>query len=111
MEDCGPAFWEPYCYQLSTPVWPTAFYEVVMATLIFAFLWTIRKYINVTGVLFCTYLTLNGIERFFIEKIRVNTKYDILGGITQAEIISFCLILIGVLGCFYLFRNAKQAQS
>lgn len=111
MEDCGAVFWEPYCYQLSNPVWPTAFYEVVMATLIFAFLWTIRKYINVTGVLFCAYLTLNGIERFFIEKIRVNTKYDILGGITQAEIISFCLILIGVLGCFYLFRNAKQAQS
>ena len=34
-------------------------------------------------MLFFIYLILNGIERFFIEKIRVNTKYDIFGGITQ----------------------------
>ncbi|MEE2700049.1 MAG: prolipoprotein diacylglyceryl transferase family protein [Bacteroidota bacterium] len=108
MEDCGAIFWEPYCYQLSNAVWPTAFYEVVMATLIFAFLWAIRKRIKIAGILFFIYLTLNGIERFFIEKIRVNTKYDILGGITQAEIISFWLALIGILGCFYLFRKTKQ---
>ena len=111
MQDCGEKFWYPYCYELAQPVFPTAFYETILATIIFTILWTIRKRINIAGVLFCTYLTLNGIERFFIEKIRVNTKYDILGGISQAEIISFCLILIGVLGCFYLFRNAKQAQS
>ena len=111
MQDCGEKFWYPYCYELAQPVFPTAFYETILATIIFTILWTIRKRINIAGVLFCTYLTLNGIERFFIEKIRVNTKYDILDGITQAEIISFCLILIGVLGCFYLFRNAKQAQS
>ena len=111
MQDCGEKFWYPYCYELAQPVFPTAFYETILATIIFTILWTIRKRINIAGVLFCIYLTLNGIERFLIEKIRVNTKYDILGGITQAEIISFCLILIGVLGCFYLFRNAKQAQS
>lgn len=111
MQDCGEKFWYPYCYELAQPVFPTAFYETILATIIFTILWTIRKRINIAGLLFSTYLTLNGIERFFIEKIRVNTKYDILDGITQAEIISFCLILIGVLGCFYLFRNAKQAQS
>ena len=97
-----------YCMQLANPVWPTPFYEVIMATLIFAFLWTIRKRIKVAGVLFFVYLSLNGVERFFIEKIRVNTEYNILGGITQAEIISSSLVLIGVAGCFYLFRNSKQ---
>jgi phosphatidylglycerol:prolipoprotein diacylglycerol transferase len=109
MEDCGAQFWQPYCYQLANPVWPTAFYEVVMCLLIFSFLWAIRKQIRVPGILFCIYLGLNGIERFFIEKIRINTEYNILGGITQAEIISFCLVLIGLLGCIILYRNNKKA--
>ena len=85
MEDCGDKFWEPYCYQLANPVWPTAFYEVVMTILIFSLLWSIRKRIKIAGIMFFTYLALNGVERFFIEKIRVNTKYDILGGITLGD--------------------------
>ena len=108
MEDCGAKFWEPYCYELANPVWPTAFYEVVMCLLIFSFLWAIRKRIRIPGMLFCIYLAMNGVERFFIEKIRVNTEYNILGGITQAEIISFCLVLIGLLGCLILYKNNKR---
>ena len=108
MEDCGAKFWEPYCYQLANPVWPTAFYEVVMCLLIFSFLWAIRKRIHIPGVLFCIYLAMNGVERFFIEKIRVNTEYNIFGGITQAEIISFCFVLIGLLGCLFLYKNNKR---
>ena len=96
-----------YCMELASPVWPTAFYEVVMATLIFSFLWAMRKRIKVAGVLFFVYLSLNGVERFFIEKIRVNTKYDILGGITQAEIISASLVLIGLLVVFLLYKKSK----
>ena len=96
-----------YCMELASPVWPTAFYEVVMATLIFSFLWAMRKRIKVAGVLFFVYLSLNGVERFFIEKIRVNTKYDILGGITQAEIISASLVLIGLLVVFLLYKKVK----
>jgi prolipoprotein diacylglyceryltransferase len=109
MEDCGAKFWEPFCYELANPVWPTAFYEVVMCLLIFSFLWVIRKRIRIPGMLFCIYLAMNGVERFFIEKIRVNTEYNILGGITQAEIISFCLVLIGLLGCLILYKNNKKA--
>ena len=98
-----------FCMELPNPVWPTAFYEVVMCLLIFSFMWAIRKHIRVPGILFCIYLGLNGVERFFIEKIRINTEYNILGGITQAEIISFCLVLIGLLGCIILYRNNKKA--
>ena len=111
MENCGAKFWEPYCYELAYPVWPTAFYEVIISLLIFSFLWSIRKRIHTPGMLFCIYLVMNGLERFFIEKIRVNTEYNILGGITQAEIISFCLILIGLLGSVFLFRNNKRANQ
>jgi len=98
-----------FCMELANPVWPTAFYEVVMSLLIFGILWSIRKQIKVPGVLFFIYLIFNGIERFFIEKIRINTEYNILGGITQAEIISFCLVLIGILGCIVLYNNNKRS--
>ena len=111
MEDCGASFWEPYCYQLAFPVWPTAFYEVVMSLLIFCVLWSIRKKIKAPGVLFCIYLVFNGLERFCIEKIRVNTEYNIFGGITQAEIISFFLIVIGLFGCIVLYKKNYQNQS
>ena len=108
MQDCGDKIWHPYCYQLANPVWPTAFYEVIMCLIIFSFLWFIRKKVHIPGILFCIYLVLNGIERFFIEKIRINTEYNFLGGITQAEIISFCLVLIGLTGSFLLFSNKKK---
>lgn len=94
-----------YCMELATPVFPTPFYEIIMATMIFAILWSIRKRITIPGLLFFIYLIFNGIERFFIEKIRVNTEYDILGGITQAEIISSCLIIVGLIGCLILFKR------
>ena len=96
-----------FCMQLSNPVWPTAFYEVVMSITIFGILWAMRKHIKVPGALFFIYLAFNGIERFFIEKVRINTEYNILGGITQAEIISFCLVLIGIIGTTYLYKTRK----
>jgi len=97
-----------FCMELANPVWPTAFYEVVMCLLIFSFLWAIRKRIQIPGILFCIYLAMNGVERFFIEKIRVNTEYNILGGITQAEIISSCLVLIGLIGIYLLYSRSKK---
>ena len=87
MQDCGDSFWYPYCEQLTNPVWPTAFYEVIMSLIIFTLLWSIRKHIKISGILFFIYLIFNGIERFFIEKIRINNEYNFFGGITQAEII------------------------
>lgn len=97
-----------FCYQLANPVWPTAFYEVIMSLILFGILWFLRKRITIPGMLFFIYFIFNGIERFFIEKVRVNTEYNILGGITQAEIISFLLILSGFLGCLYLYVKRDQ---
>lgn len=97
-----------FCMELANPVWPTAFYEVIMSLAIFGILWAIRRHIKVPGALFFIYLAFNGVERFFIEKIRINTEYNILGGITQAEIISFCLVLTGIIGATYLYKNKKS---
>jgi len=96
-----------FCHQLAENVYPTPFYEIIMAGLIFVFLWNIRKKIKIAGVLFCIYLILNGIERFLIEKIRVN--HDLIGEQTQAEVISFSLILIGIVGIYFL--NKRKGNS
>ena len=108
MQDCGSEVWFPYCYELANPVWPTAFYETVLCTIFFLFLWKIRKKINISGLLFCIYLILNGIERFMIEKVRINNEYDIFNGITQAEIISFCLLILGIVSSLLLIKNNKK---
>ncbi|HVZ96328.1 MAG TPA: prolipoprotein diacylglyceryl transferase family protein, partial [Chitinophagaceae bacterium] len=88
-----------YCRALPQPVFPTPFYETVACTLLFLFLWSIRKRIKAPGVIFSIYLLLNGIERFLIETIRVNNTYSIFGiHPTQAEIISLLLVITGIAG-------------
>lgn len=87
-----------HCFMLEDGVFPTPFYETVISLLMCTSLWLYRKKIKTSGMLFSLYLILNGTERFFIEKIRVNTVYHLLGkNITQAEIISVCLILLGII--------------
>ena len=82
---------------LPLPVFPTPFYETVASFLLFLFLWGIRKKIKTAGVVFSIYLILNGVERFLVEKIRVNTTYTIFGfHPTQAELISSGLVITGI---------------
>ncbi len=97
--------WDDFCNYLPLPVFPTPLYEIVVGLLLCFFLWRIRKKINVAGRLFAIYLFINGIERFFIEKIRVNTRYSIWGyHPTQAEIISTLLVIAGVVLYWYAPR-------
>jgi len=98
----------PYCNQLIPAVYPTALYEVILCSLIFALLWSIRKKIKVPGQLFGIYLMFNGMERFLIESIRVNTKYESLPfQPTQAQIISVSLFLVGLILTFNAKKIAK----
>lgn len=98
--------------QLPIPVFPTPFYETVMCTILFFILWGFRRRIKITGVLFSIFLMMNGVERFFIEKIRVNIKYHIFGHpITQAEIISTLLVITGAILLIYLLRNHKKKHK
>lgn len=91
-----------YCYQLEHGVFPTPLYETFVCVLLFFVLWKLRTRIKVPGVLFGIYMIMNGVERFMIEKIRVNNKMDFLGmQLTQAEIISFALVLFGIVGIIY----------
>jgi len=101
-----------HCMVLPQGVFPTPLYETTMAVIIFIILWSIRKKIKVPGVLFSIYLIFNGVERFFIEHIRVNNTYDIFGHkITQAELISPILVLIGIAGWIVLTKRARQKET
>jgi phosphatidylglycerol---prolipoprotein diacylglyceryl transferase len=99
-----------YNTHLVPPVYPTPFYETIMATLIGVFLWNIRKRLKIHGMLFMIYLVLNGIERFCIEKIRVNDKLHAFGlTFTQAELIAVLLIIIGTVGGIVLYKKHQKA--
>ncbi|MGZ5286019.1 MAG: prolipoprotein diacylglyceryl transferase [Flavisolibacter sp.] len=101
---------EKYCKQLPVPVFPTPLYEIIGCTILFFVLWGLRDRLKPAGALFCLYLVLNGLERFLIEKIRVNNKMDFLGmQPTQAEIISFGLMLTGIVLWIFI-RQKYQAK-
>jgi phosphatidylglycerol:prolipoprotein diacylglycerol transferase len=101
-----------YCNQLPFPVYPTPLYEAAVCIGLFFLLWFLRRRISIPGMLFFVYLVLNGLERFFIEKIRVNNKMSVGGlELTQAEIISFLLILAGISGAAYLYATRKKSVA
>ncbi|MBS1729892.1 MAG: prolipoprotein diacylglyceryl transferase [Bacteroidetes bacterium] len=90
--------WGEYCFKLPQGVFPTPLYEIIASLLIFVILWSIRKKIKYTGRMFAIYLILNGIERFSIELIRVNTRYSFWGiHPSQAELIATFLFVFGIL--------------
>ena len=101
-----------YCNQLIIPVFPTPFYETIACLLLFAVLWLARKRIKLAGSLFCLYLILNGMERFFIEKIRVNNKMELFGmHPTQAEVIAAALMLGGAGLWIFLWQNNRATAG
>ncbi len=106
IEGCN---WE-YCSRLAEAVYPTPIYETFFAFVIASILWALRKRLEVIpGMLFFVYLILNGIERFWVETIRVNIRYNFLGmQPTQAEVIAVVLILVGIAGCVILWRRKRN---
>ncbi|MBK8143090.1 MAG: prolipoprotein diacylglyceryl transferase [Chitinophagaceae bacterium] len=101
-----------FCNELPVGVFPTPFYEIIVCFILFLVLWSLRKRLKIPGTLMALYLMLNGLERFFIEKIRVNTRLDIFGfQPTQAEVISTLLFLTGLVLWLWLNKRAKAQKS
>lgn len=95
---------EGYCTHLVPGVYPTPFYEAVACILLFGVLWSLRKRITAPGVIFSLFLVFDGVERFLVEKIRVNEPW--LGSWTQAEVISLLLTVGGLFGIWW-FQRAR----
>jgi phosphatidylglycerol---prolipoprotein diacylglyceryl transferase len=89
-------------------VYPTPIYEIGMALAVALGLWLLRFHKHRPGYLFSLFLLFAGFERILIEKIRVNVRYDILGTyVTQAEAISFLLIIAGLVGVLGTLKTKR----
>lgn len=110
--DCQDVLSNKFCHVLENPVFPTSFYEFTIMFLIFIILWSIRKHIKITGLLFSIYLVLEGTERFVIELVRVNPPYHFIGlSFTQAQFISSASILIGIIGIFVSIKWREKFKN
>lgn len=87
-------------------VHPTQIYESVIGFGIFYYLYQKRSKVVIVGSLFFTYLIFAGVERFFIEFLRVNSKY--LFGLSGSQLISLIMILIGA---WFLTHPVSQPQE
>lgn len=100
-----------YCSRLAEGHYPTPIYESTMVFLIGLFLWKIRARLTWwPGMLFSIYLIFNGLERFFIEFIRVNDRYELLGlALSQAQLIAIGFILAGIsMGAWVWHRGESE---
>jgi len=108
MEDCVGA----YCNHLVPGVFPTPVYEIIASAIIFGILWFLRKRLKVAGMLFFVYAFLNGLERFFIEDIRVNDTYDFMGfDWSLSKFIALAYMIVGLAGFSFLWQKRKEFQS
>jgi len=101
-----------YCHKLPEPVYPTSVYEAIYGVTAFLIFWALRTKIKIAGVLFFMYLTLNGIERYLIEIVRVNDRGDYFFGIsmTQAQGIAVFFVLAGIIGILVLWWRNKSGK-
>jgi prolipoprotein diacylglyceryl transferase len=101
-----------YCRELIPRVFPTPLYESLASLLIFFILWSIRKRVKIAGMLFFIYLIFQGIERFLIETIRVNPRYNYFGfDWSQAQYISLGFLIVGIIGIIYLYNKNKKQEK
>ncbi len=112
MAGCNAELWNGHCYKLATPVYPTPLYEFSIMIIGFFALWFTKKRFKTPGLLFGIYLILAGLERFFVEMIRVNSLYNV-GGLkfTQAELISTIMAVSGIAVIIIVLRNKKKLQQ
>lgn len=75
-------------------VYPTQLFEAAAAFVVFAVLWRLRNHRHAAGWLFSVWLVLAGVERFFVEILRVKDD-RFLGPISSAQILSVGLVLLG----------------
>jgi phosphatidylglycerol:prolipoprotein diacylglycerol transferase len=94
---------------LADGVFPTMLYEALLAIALFILLWRVREHRFKAGWLFSLYMVFNGIERFFIENIRINQRY--LFALSQAQVIALILVALGALGLSLTMRSARRMSA
>jgi phosphatidylglycerol:prolipoprotein diacylglycerol transferase len=90
-------------------VHPAPVYETLSHLSIFALLWFTRKKISIPGLSFCIYLFLAGVARFGVETVRINPR--VLWDLSEAQLISIAMVLVGLLWSGYLLRLNPVANT
>ena len=90
-------------------VHPAPVYEFLLAALLFLVLWKLRNRSMPDGTLFMLYLIFAGSARFLVEFIRLNTR--LLAGLSEAQLISAAVIIIGIIGARTLFKKKGQQKA
>lgn len=86
-------------------VHPTQLYEIALALVMFAVLWTVGKRTLQRGRLFALYMMLYGIERFMIEFVRA--KGDrVLFDLSTSQVASMVLFAAGI----FLWWQQRAAE-
>jgi phosphatidylglycerol:prolipoprotein diacylglycerol transferase len=109
IEGCkGEFYTDQYCYELPEGVYPTSVYEILAMLVLFAIFWFVLRFrFQAAGLIFFAYMIVNGIERYLIEIIRVNDRYDWFFNMTQAQMVAVFMMLIGVLGSIWAVRRHR----
>lgn len=101
-----------YCNRLEVPVYPTPIWETTISLIFLAILWFLRKRLKIAGLLFFIYMIMNGVARFFIEGIRINERYDLLGmDWSLSQWIGLLFAIIGIIGVLVLLRFGTSMDT
>jgi phosphatidylglycerol---prolipoprotein diacylglyceryl transferase len=90
-------------------VHPAPLYELIAAVILFLILWKIRKNVKPDGKLFFIYLIFAGIERLAVEFVRLNPR--ILLGLSEAQLISIVMMVVGAGGVILLARKQHEPKT
>ena len=91
-------------------VHPTQIYDTILMTVLFVFLWKIRKKDYKAGWLASVGFSILAIERFFIEFLR-ETSPSFIEGISQAQLMSLGLLIIFVARLLYISKVSSQRSK
>lgn len=88
-------------------VHPTFLYESIWCFFLFLLLIFVDNRRKFVGQTFIIYAVLYSIERFFVEGLRTDSLM-LFGIIKQAQALSLCVIIIGVIAYIYLNKKTKK---
>ncbi len=94
----------------NTPCHPTPVYEMILGVIGFTLMWKyFRKQNYPDGMLFAIYLVMSSLFRFSVEFLRLNPRLFL--GLSEAQLISVILFLVGVAWILILSRKTSAATS
>ena len=91
-------------------VHPTQIYDTISMLIFFAILWTIRKKDFPIGWMTAVTLMVLGVQRFMVEFLRSTTP-SFVPGLSQAQVISRILVLIGAVLLYKVSQHEGRGKE